>query len=80
MLSSVLRLKKCLGTFLKSTTKQRNQNTSFKQLTIAQEKETTTTKKWQINNLIFEQLVAMNFHFQHLTSFQLFLENFVHSC
>ena len=30
MLSPVLKLKKkCLGTFLKSTTKQRNQNTSL---------------------------------------------------
>ena len=41
-LSSVLKLKKCLGTFLKSTIKQRNQNTSFKLLTIAPEKQITT--------------------------------------
>ena len=45
MLSSVLKLKKYLGTFIKSTTKQRNQNTCFKQLTIGPEQNSNNNKK-----------------------------------
>ena len=70
----MLKLKKCLGTFLKSTIKQRNQNTSFKQLTITPEKKTTTKSKLINQQSNFSTISRNELHFQHLTSLQLFLE------
>ena len=43
--SSVLRFKKCFCTFLKFTTKQRSQNTSFKKPTFSPEKNKTKKAK-----------------------------------